>query len=340
MRRKKALITGITGQDGAYLARFLVDKGYEVIGAYRRNASGTPWRLKELEVDKDVELVEMEMTEITTILSVLAEYKPDEIYNLAAQSFVASSHLQPFYTGDVDGFGAARIFEAVRMLRFDTKIYQAGTSEMYGLVQAPMQSETTPFYPRSPYACAKVYAHWMAINYREAHGMFVANGILFNHESPLRGEVFVTKKITSTLARIAAGSDETLYLGNLDAKRDWGHAQDYVEGMWLILQQDEPQDFVLATGETRSVRDFVVAAAAALGIELDWIGKGVNEIAVSPEQRTRVVVAVDPKFYRPSEVELLLGDPSKAEEILGWARNFDFEDLVREMVEYDQNNLK
>jgi len=341
MRTKRALITGITGQDGAYLAKNLVQKGYDVYGCFRRNASGSAWRLHELGIADQVKMCEMEMTELSCIINVIDAVKPDEIYNLAAQSFVASAFLQPFYTSNVDGFGAARIMEAVKLMYRDKiKIYQAGTSEMYGKVQAIPQTETTPFYPRSPYGCAKVYAYWMGINYRESYNMFITNGILFNHESPIRGEVFVTRKITSILAQKAAGvMKEPLILGNLDAKRDWGHAADYVEGMWLMMQQETPGDYILATGETHTVREFVNLAAEFFGYDLVWEGEGVNERAI--DARTKeVVVCVSPEFYRPAEVDILLGDPSKAERELGWKRTVTFEELVRVMCRADQARVR
>jgi GDPmannose 4,6-dehydratase len=346
---KKALITGITGQDGAYLAELLLGKGYEVHGIKRRSSLFNTGRIDHLYEDPHVPHKHMtlhygDLTDSTNLIRIIQEVQPDEIYNLAAMSHVHVSFETPEYTANADGIGTLRILEAVRLLglTLKTKIYQASTSELYGLVQAVPQSETTPFYPRSPYAVAKLYAYWITVNYREAYNMFACNGILFNHESPLRGETFVTRKITRAVAKIALGLQDTLYLGNLDAKRDWGHAKDYVEGMWRILQQDKPEDFVLATGITTKIRDFVKMAFAEVGIQLAFEGKDENEIAkvVAVEGKYKlplgkVVVKVDPRYYRPTEVDLLIGDPTKAKEKLGWTATYTLAEMVTEMVASD-----
>ncbi|MES2372493.1 MAG: GDP-mannose 4,6-dehydratase [Bacteroidota bacterium] len=346
---KKALITGITGQDGAYLAELLLKKGYEVHGIKRRSSLFNTGRIDHLYEDPHVPHKHMtlhygDLTDSTNLIRIIQEVQPDEIYNLAAMSHVHVSFETPEYTANADGIGTLRILEAVRLLGLTkkTKIYQASTSELYGLVQAVPQSETTPFYPRSPYAVAKLYAYWITINYREAYGMFACNGILFNHESPLRGETFVTRKITRAVAKIALGLQDTLYLGNLDAKRDWGHAKDYVEGMWRILQQDKAEDFVLATGITTMIRDFVKMAFAEVGIQLAFEGKNDNEIAkvVSAEGKYKLpvgktVVKVDPRYYRPTEVDLLIGDATKAKEKLGWTPTYTLAEMVTEMVASD-----
>ena len=347
---KKALITGITGQDGAYLAEFLLRKGYEVHGIKRRSSLFNTDRIDHLYEDPHIEnrsfiLHYGDLSDSLNIVRIVQEVQPDEIYNLGAMSHVKVSFDSPEYTANVDGIGALRILEAVRLLGLTekTKIYQASTSELYGLVQAVPQSETTPFYPRSPYAVAKMYGYWITVNYREAYNMFAVNGILFNHESPLRGETFVTRKITRGVSRIALGMQDKLYLGNLDAKRDWGHAKDYVEAMWLILQQEVPEDFVIATGETTMVRDFVKMAFAELGIEVGFKGKGVEEIGIvvsckNPEfnlEPGREVVAVDPRYFRPTEVDLLIGDPTKSKTKLGWKPKYDLPALVKDMMKSD-----
>ena len=337
---KKALITGITGQDGAYLAEFLLKKGYEVHGIKRRTSLFNTDRIDHLYQDPhDQErrfiLHHGDLTDSSSLIHILEKVRPDEVYNLAAQSHVAVSFEEPEYTANSDALGTLRILEAIRILRLDdkTRFYQASTSELFGLVQEVPQKETTPFYPRSPYACAKLYSYWITINYREAYNIYACNGILFNHESPLRGETFVTRKITRALARIKLGLQDCLYLGNLDAKRDWGHARDYVEMQWLMLQQDEPEDFVIASGEQYSVRDFVNAAASELGISIHWEGAGVDEKGITDEGKC--IVAVDPRYFRPTEVETLLGDPSKAKEKLGWTPKTTFKELVSEMVRED-----
>ena len=378
---KKALITGVTGQDGAYLARFLLDKSYEVHGIKRRSSLFNTQRIDEIYQGVHVEdkrffLHYGDLTDSTNIIRLVQKIQPDEIYNLGAQSHVQVSFESPEYTADVDGLGTLRIMEAVRLLGLEksTRIYQASTSELFGLVQEMPQRESTPFYPRSPYACAKIYGYWITINYREAYGMYACNGILFNHESPMRGETFVTRKITRALPRIILGMQDCLYMGNINALRDWGHARDYVRMMWLMLQQDEPEDFVIATGEQHSVRDFINAAAIALGLEISWEGEGIEEIGrvarfnrdtlmdllnqqmagetsatkeafindtihmldsnplLEPGQ---IIVRIDPRYFRPAEVETLLGDPSKAKEKLGWTPKILFADLVKEMVESD-----
>lgn len=347
---KTALITGITGQDGAYLADLLLSKGYEVHGIKRRSSLFNTDRIDHLYQDlheKDVrfKLHYGDLTDSTNIIRIIQETQPDEIYNLGAMSHVKVSFDTPEYTANVDGLGTLRILEAVRLLGLTekTRIYQASTSELYGLVQEIPQKETTPFYPRSPYAVAKLYGYWITVNYREAYNMYACNGILFNHESPLRGETFVTRKITRAAAKIALGLQDTCYLGNLDAKRDWGHAKDYVEAMWLILQQDKAEDFVIATGITTTVRDFVVKTFAHLGITLAFEGSGVDEIAkvakcTNPEYqlaKDQVVIRVDPAYYRPTEVELLIGDPTKAKQTLGWEPKYDLDALVKDMISAD-----
>ncbi|MER3444308.1 MAG: GDP-mannose 4,6-dehydratase [Meiothermus sp.] len=330
---KRALITGITGQDGAYLSRLLLEKGYEVYGTYRRSASVNLWRLEELGVAGDVRLVAFDLLEYSNIRRVLEKVRPDELYNLAAQSFVALSFEQPLYTADVDALGVGRILESIREVDPGIRFYQASTSEMFGKVQETPQTERTPFYPRSPYGVAKLYAHWITVNYRESYGMHASSGILFNHESPLRGQEFVTRKITSSLARIKYGQQEVLELGNLDAQRDWGFAGDYVEGMWRMLQQPEADDYVLATGVTARVRTFVEHAAEAAGFRITWEGEGLEE--VGRDQDGRVIVRVNPEFHRPAEVDLLLGDPAKARARLGWEPRVDLAGLVHMMVEKD-----
>jgi GDPmannose 4,6-dehydratase len=337
---KRALITGITGQDGAYLAELLLAKGYEVHGIKRRTSLINTDRIDHLYEDPHVNgrhfiLHYGDMTDSLSLLHVIQKVQPDEIYNLAAQSHVAVSFEEPEFTANADGVGALRILEAIRILGLEKKsrFYQASTSELYGLVQEVPQKETTPFYPRSPYAVAKLYAYWITVNYREAYGIYACNGILFNHESPMRGETFVTRKITRAMARIKLGLQETLYLGNLSALRDWGHARDYVEMQWLMLQQEKPEDYVIATGVQFSVRDFVDAAAKELGIALKWVGEGVEEHAL--DAHGKKVVAVDPRYFRPTEVETLLGDASKARKQLGWTPKITFAELVAEMVRED-----
>ena len=337
---KKALITGITGQDGAYLAEFLLRKGYEVHGTKRRASQLNTARIDHLYEDPHVPhpsllLHYCDMTDSNSVISVVQRVQPDEIYNLAAQSHVGVSFEQPEYTADTDALGALRLLEAMRTLGLNrkTRFYQASTSELYGKVLEIPQTEKTPFYPRSPYAVAKLYAHWITVNYREAHGMYACNGILFNHESPVRGETFVTRKITRGLARIKVGLENCLYLGNLNAKRDWGHARDYVEMQWLMLQQEQPEDFVIATGEQHSVREFVEAAAQEMGMAIEWRGEGPEERGYSPEGKC--IVSVDAKYFRPTEVDTLLGEAAKAREKLGWKAKTSFGDLVKEMVASD-----
>ena len=346
---KKALITGITGQDGSYLAEFLLNKGYEVHGILRRSSSFNTGRIEHLYVDEYIEDMHNEknfylhygdITDSTNVISLIQKIMPDEIYNLAAQSHVKVSFDIPEYTANVDALGTLRILEAVHLLGLDTKIYQASTSELYGLVQEVPQSETTPFYPRSPYGVAKLYGFWITKNYREAYNIFASNGILFNHESPRRGETFVTRKITLAVARIKLGKQKKLYLGNLNAKRDWGHAKDYVECMWLILQNEEPDDFVIATGEMHTVREFCELAFKEVGITLYWEGEGINEKGLNKETG-EVLIEVDPQYFRPTEVDQLLGDPSKAIEKLGWnPTQTQFETLVKEMVNEDLELVK
>jgi GDPmannose 4,6-dehydratase len=335
------LITGITGQDGAYLAEFLLSKGYVVHGVKRRASSFNTDRIDHLYQDPHEARLRLvlhygDLTDSTNLIRIIQEVQPDEIYNLAAQSHVAVSFETPEYTANSDALGTLRVLEAIRILGLEkkTRFYQASTSEMFGKVQETPQRETTPFYPRSPYGAAKVYAYWITVNYREAYGLFACNGILFNHESPVRGETFVSRKITRALARIALGLQDTLHLGNLDSKRDWGHAKDYVRAQWLMLQQETPEDFVIATGRQYSVRDFVVAAGSLLGMKIDWEGEGIGEVGIDTVTG-RKVVRVDPRYFRPTEVETLLGDASKARQKLGWVAEIGFADLVAEMVEAD-----
>jgi GDPmannose 4,6-dehydratase len=339
--RKVALITGATGQDGAYLAELLLGKGYIVHGVKRRSSSFNTGRVEHLYRDPHEEDVRFfmhygDLTDSTNLIRLVQQIQPTEIYNLAAQSHVHVSFETPEYTANADGIGTLRLLEAIRILGLEktARFYQASTSELYGKVQETPQRETTPFYPRSPYAAAKLYAYWITVNYREAYGMHASNGILFNHEGPTRGETFVTRKITRAVAAIEHGRQDCLYLGNLDAKRDWGHARDYVEGMWRILQQDEADDYVLATGETHSVREFVELAFGHIGRGIEWRGEGVDEEGIC-QKTGKVVVRIDPRYFRPTEVDLLLGDPSKAREKLGWTHTTAFRDLVREMVEAD-----
>jgi len=339
---KIALITGVTGQDGAYLAEFLLKKGYEVHGVKRRASSFNTDRIDHLyqdphEFDQRFVLHYGDLTDSTNLIRIIQEVQPAEIYNLAAQSHVAVSFETPEYTANADAIGCLRILEAIRILGIEktARFYQASTSELYGLVQETPQTETTPFYPRSPYAVAKLYAYWITVNYREAYGLYACNGILFNHESPVRGETFVTRKITRALARIKLGLQQCLYLGNMDALRDWGHARDYVEMQWLMLQQEQPEDFVIATGEQHSVREFVEIAAAKMGINISWKGSGVDEVGIDGDGN--IVVRIDERYFRPTEVETLLGDPTKAGEKLGWTPKVTFTELVTEMVESDLN---
>ncbi len=350
---KKAIITGVTGQDGSYLAEFLLNKGYEVHGIKRRASSFNTQRIDHIYQDphlnhRNFYLHYGDMTDSTNLIRIIQEVQPDEIYNLAAMSHVHVSFEEPEYVANADGLGTLRILEAIRLLGLinKTKIYQASTSELYGLVQAVPQSETTPFYPRSPYAVAKLYAYWITVNYREAYNMFACNGILFNHESPQRGETFVTRKITMATAKIILGKQEYLYLGNLNSKRDWGHAKDYIEGMYLILQQEKPEDSVLATGITTTIREFVKMSFAELGVEVGFSGEGINEIGFvvksSGEYKLKegqIVVKVDPKYFRPTEVDLLIGDPSKAKKKLGWEPKYDLKKLVQDMVQSDLKKL-
>jgi len=351
---KKAIITGITGQDGAYLAEFLLNKGYEVHGIKRRASSFNTHRIDHLYQDpytphRHLHLHYGDLTDSTNLIGIIQKVQPDEIYNLAAMSHVQVSFEEPEYTANADGIGALRILEAIRILKLEnkTKFYQASTSELYGLVQEVPQSETTPFYPRSPYAVAKLYAYWITVNYREAYNIYACNGILFNHESPLRGETFVTRKITRGVAQIVLGKMDCLHLGNLNSKRDWGHAKDYIEGMYLMLQQDKPEDYVLATGVTTTIREFVIMSFNVLGIKLEFKGQEENEvgiIAITNEmynlEKGKEVVKVDPKYFRPTEVDLLIGNPSKAKSKLGWEPKYNLSQLVTEMVNSDLELFK
>ena len=346
MAEKVALITGVTGQDGAYLAEMLLEKGYRVHGVKRRSSSFNTARVDHLYVDPHVNDPRFlmhygDLTDATNLIRLIQEFQPDEIYNLAAQSHVQVSFETPEYTANSDALGTLRLLEAIRILGLEkkTRFYQASTSELFGKVRETPQRETTPFYPRSPYAAAKLYAYWITVNYREAYGMHASNGILFNHESPIRGETFVTRKISQAVVAIAAGRQDRLYLGNLDAKRDWGHARDYVEGMWRIVQQPEPDDFVLATGETHSVREFVELAFGYVGMRIVWRGEGVEEKGID-EATGKTLVEIDKRYFRPTEVEFLLGDATKAREKLGWRHRTGFGDLVREMVEEDRKLLE
>jgi GDPmannose 4,6-dehydratase len=339
--RKVALITGVTGQDGAYLSELLLSKGYEVHGIKRRSSSFNTARIDHLYEDPHKQGVNFhlhygDMTDSTNLIRIIQQVQPDEIYNLAAQSHVQVSFETPEYTANADGIGTLRILEAIRILGLEkkTRFYQASTSELYGLVQETPQRETTPFYPRSPYAAAKMYAYWITVNYREAYGMYACNGILFNHESPLRGETFVTRKITRAVSHIHHGLQDKLYLGNIDAKRDWGHAKDYVEGMWRMLQQDVAEDFVLATGQTQTVREFVELSFAEVGVTINWQGTGVDEKGLCAKTG-KTLVEIDPRYFRPTEVDLLLGDPAKAKAKLGWTHTTSFKQLVKDMMEAD-----
>lgn len=341
---KKALITGVTGQDGAYLSELLLEKGYEVHGIKRRSSIFNTDRIDHIYQDPHDSVQRFilhhgDLTDTSSLIRIIQLVQPDEIYNLAAQSHVAVSFEEPEYTANSDALGALRILEAIRILGLakKTRFYQASTSELFGLVQEVPQKETTPFYPRSPYAIAKLYAYWITVNYREAYGIYACNGILFNHESPIRGETFVTRKITRALARIKLGLQHCLYLGNLDAKRDWGHAKDYVEMQWLMLQQETPEDFTISSGEQHSVRDFVNTAAKELGMKISWHGDGINETGTLDD---KVIVKVDPRYFRPTEVETLLGDSSKAKDKLGWTPKISFEELVAEMVREDLKSAK
>ncbi len=341
MAARRALITGVTGQDGAYLAAFLLKKGYDVHGVKRRSSSFNSARIDHLYADphqghSNFHLHYGDLTDSTNLIRLVQETQPDEIYNLAAQSHVQVSFETPEYTANADAVGTLRLLEALRILKLEGKVrfYQASTSELFGKVQEVPQRETTPFYPRSPYAVAKLYAYWITVNYREAYGMHASNGILFNHEGPTRGETFVTRKITRAVAAIHLGMQSTLYLGNLDAKRDWGHARDYVEGMWMIVQQPKPDDFVLATGETHSVREFIELSFQEIGRTIEWSGKGVDEIGRDAKTGENLV-KIDPRYFRPTEVELLIGDPAKAHTVLGWRHKVSFPELVSEMVASD-----
>ena len=353
---KKALITGITGQDGSYLAELLLEKGYEVHGIKRRASLFNTQRVDHIYQDPHVDNADFilhygDLADSLNLTRIIQEVQPDEVYNLGAQSHVAVSFESPEYTADVDALGTLRILEAIRLLGLEkkTRFYQASTSELYGLVQETPQKETTPFYPRSPYAVAKLYAYWITVNYREAYGMYACNGILFNHESPRRGETFVTRKITRALANIAQGLEDCLYLGNMDALRDWGHARDYVRMQWMMLQQEQPEDFVIATGEQFSVREFVSRSANQLGVSLKFEGHGLDEVAIVEKiegdkapalNQGDIIVKVDPRYFRPAEVETLLGDPSKAKEKLGWELEISFNEMIKEMVNNDLDNAK
>jgi len=331
---KKALITGITGQDGSYLAKFLLEKSYEVYGLHRRSSTSNLWRLDALGVTQEVKLVEGDLSDQSSLMKAVEISEPDEVYNLAAQSFVASSWKEPLYTSEVTGLGVLKVLEAIKNVNPKIKFYQASSSEMFGKVQEIPQKETTPFYPRSPYGVAKVFGYWTTVNYRESYNMFACNGILFNHESPLRGEEFVTRKITKGIAEIKKGIRDYIELGNLDAKRDWGFAGDYVEAMWLILQQDKPDDYVIATGATHTVREFVELAFKEAGIDIVWEGTGLTEVGLD-KNSGKIIVKVSEQFYRPAEVEILIGDPSKARKTLGWQPKVNFKELVKMMVKED-----
>ena len=332
--KKKALITGISGQDGAYLAQHLLKENYKVIGAERRSASSNHWRLKELGINNDIEFIDFELTEFTNIFRSIDHFEPDEFYNLAAQSFVASSFETPTMTSDVTGMGVVRILESIRQINPKIKFYQASSSEMFGKVHETPQSENTLFHPRSPYGVAKLYGHWITVNYRESYDMFACSGILFNHESPLRGEEFVTRKITLALSRIKLGLQQVLELGNIEAKRDWGFAGDYVKGMHLMLNHSTPDDFVLSTNETHTIKEFIEIACKYLSINLEWKGSNLDEVGIDKDTG-REIIKINPKFYRPSEVDLLLGDSSKAQKVLGWNSETSFNSLVSMMVEAD-----
>jgi GDPmannose 4,6-dehydratase len=336
---KTALVTGISGQDGAYLAKALLDRGYRVVGAYRRTSGINVGRLVELGIADNVELIDLELLEESNLRRALERVKPDEIYNLAAQSFVGLSFEVPVYTAEIDALGVLRLLEAMRTVCSEARFYQASTSEMFGKVQETPQTERTPFYPRSPYGVAKLFAHWTVVNYREAHGLFATSGILFNHESPLRGQEFVTRKATLGLARVSLGQQDKLLVGNLDSKRDWGFAGDYVDGMWRMLQQDSPGDYVLATGRTTPVREFVERAAEALGFQIEWSGADENTRGID-KGSGRTIVAVDPRFFRPAEVDLLIGDASKARDELNWVPQITLEQLIDMMAKADYDRVK
>lgn len=335
---KRALVTGIRGQDGAYLAKLLLEKGYEVYGADRRSGDSSFWRLKELGIEKDVKIRHMDLLELTNIMREIERIKPDEVYNLAAQSFVQTSFEQPILTADVGALGVLRLLETLRVMKADTRFYQASTSEMFGKVQAIPQDERTPFYPRSPYGVSKLFGHWITVNYRESYNMFACSGIFFNHESPLRGLEFVTRKLTYIIAKIKYGLQDRIVLGNLDSKRDWGYAPEYVEAMWLMLQQSQPDDYVIATGETHSVREFVEHAFRFAGFDIIWQGKGVEEKGID-KNSGKILVEVSQEFFRPAEVDILVGNASKAKERLGWQPRTSFENLVRIMVEADLERI-
>jgi len=337
--KKTAFITGISGQDGAYLSKLLLKKGYKVIGGDRRTASGSLWRLEELGISKEIEITDFELAEFTNIYRVIEKYKPDEVYNLAAQSFVAASFEMPTMTSDITGLGVARLLEAVKQINPEIKFYQASSSEMFGKTVETPQTENTPFYPRSPYAAAKLYAHWMTVNYRESYDMFACSGLLFNHESPLRGAEFVTRKITIGLSKIKQGQLDCLELGNMDAKRDWGYAADYVEAMYLMMQHDTPDDYVVATGINYSVRDFINVACNELDMKIEWEGEGLDEKVVQTSTG-KTMLKVNPKYYRPAEVEVLLGDSSKAQQVLNWTPKTSFDELVAMMVKADSEKIK
>ena len=335
---KKALITGIRGQDGAYLAKLLAEKGYEVYGADRRSGDSSGWRLKELGIEGDVKIIYMDLLELTNVMQVIEKVKPDEVYNLAAQSFVQTSFDQPLLTAEINALGVLRIIETIRTMKPDTRFYQASTSEMYGKVQEIPQRENTPFYPRSPYGAAKLFGHWITVNYRESYNIFACCGILFNHESPLRGLEFITRKVTHGIAQIRKGLQDKIVLGNLNSKRDWGYAPEYVEAMWLMLQQEKPDDYVVASGETHTVREFVELAFKHAGFEIVWEGKDITEKGIDKNTK-KILVEVSPEFFRPAEVDILLGNPSKAKEKLGWQPKTQFEELVRIMVEADMQRM-
>lgn len=336
---KRALITGITGQDGAFLSQFLLEKNYEVYGAYRRSSSPITWRLNELGIEDDIKMIPFELLEYSNILGVIEKIQPNEIYNLAAQSFVKGSFEQPIYTSDVDAIGVLRILEAIRAINSDIKFYQASTSELFGVPNIIPQIETTPFYPRSPYSAAKLFAHTITINYREAYGMYACAGILFNHESEFRGIEFVTRKITSSLASIIHGSLDSFELGNIHSKRDWGYAKDYVSAMWEMLQQENADEYVIATGETHTIKEFITIVAECIGLELEWSGEGLNEHALD-KRKGKKIITINEKYFRPSDVDMLQGDSSKAKEILGWKPTVTFEQLAEIMAISDYERVK
>ena len=336
---KTALITGISGQDGAYLSKLLLEKNYRVIGGDRRTASGSLWRLKELGIVDDVEVVDFELGEFTNIFRAIEDTRPDEVYNLAAQSFVGASFEMPTYTSNITGLGVARVLEAIKQIDPSIKFYQASTSELFGKIHETPQLESTPFYPRSPYGVAKLFGHWITINYREAYDMFACSGILFNHESPLRGEEFVTRKIIKGLVKIKKGLKKQLLLGNVEAKRDWGFAGDYVKGMWMMLQQSEADDYVLATGHSHSVKEFISIAADQLNLNIEWKGEGVNLVGIDIDTGLRII-GINPKYFRPAEVDILCGNASKAKEKLGWEPKVSFEELIALMIESEERRLR